>query len=112
MPIEPIVIAAELIAGEGLEFVKDKAKRKEGVLRVLTKLGFAIDSPPANDFDGVYAYTLVVYGIDKPKPILEFFRHQFIKSAFRQSFVTRDSSYLEEESENFLDWSPTSDLTV
>ncbi len=104
MPIDPISIAAELIAGEGLEFVKDKAKRKEGVLRVLSKLGFSIDAPPANDFDGVYAYTLVVYGVDKPKPVLEFFRHEFIKSAFRKSFERRDSSILEEETENFLDW--------
>jgi hypothetical protein len=107
MPVDPLSIAAELIAGEGLELVKDKAKRKEGVLRVLTKLGFKLDAPPANDFDGVYAYTLVVYGIDKPKPLIDFFRHSFIKSAFRQSFETRDSAYLEEENENFIDWNPT-----
>jgi hypothetical protein len=107
MPIDLLAVAIDLIAGEGLELVKDKAKRKEGVLRVLSKLGFSIDAPPANDFDGVYAYTLVIYGIDKPNPLLEFFRHQFIKSAFRQSFETRDPSYLEEESENFLDWFST-----
>jgi len=106
MPIDLLAVAADLIGGEGLELVKDKAKRNEGVIQVLTKLGFSIDAPPANDFDGVYAYTLVVYGIDKPKPILEFFRHKFIKDAFRRSFETRDPSYLEKESENFLDWSP------
>ena len=104
MPIDLLAIAAELIAGEGLEFVKDRAKRKESVLRVLTKLGFSIDSPPPNDFDGVYAYTLVVYGIDKSKAILEFFRHPFIKDAFRKSFENRNLSILKKETENFLDW--------
>ena len=84
MPIDLLALAADLIAGEGLELVKDKVKRQEGVLRVLSKLGFKLDSPPTNDFDGVYAYTLVVYGIDKPKPILEFFRHGYIKNAFRK----------------------------
>ncbi len=104
MPIDLLALAAELIAGEGLEFAKNKAKREEGVLRVLSKLGFSLDAPPANDFNGVYAYTLVVYGVDKPKPVLEFFRHEFIKSAFRKSFERRDSSILEKETENFLDW--------
>ncbi len=104
MTIDLLAIAIELIAGEGLEFVKDKAKRKEGVLRVLNKLRFKLNSPLTNDFDGVYAYTLVLYGIDKPKPILEFFRHEFIKSAFRKSFKQQDESVLEEETENFLDW--------
>ena len=89
-----------------LEHAKEKGKRNDKILKALNAIGLKQDSPPANDFDGVYAYTLVVYGIDKPKAILEFFRHQFIKNAFRQSFVARDTSYLEEESENFLDWSP------
>ena len=99
-----LATAVELIAGEGLQFVKDKAKQQEGVLRVLAKLGFNLDAPLANEFDAVYAHTLVVYGIGKPKPILDFFRHQFIKDAFERSFEQRDLSILEEETENFLDW--------
>jgi tetratricopeptide (TPR) repeat protein len=105
MPIDPISIATELIAGEGLEFVKDKAKRQEGVLRVLTKLGFKLDSPPANDFDGVYAYTLVLFAIDKPKPVVDFFRDSIIKNAFHKSFSTRNLNILDEETENYLEWS-------
>ncbi|MBI5353455.1 MAG: ATP-binding protein [Chloroflexi bacterium] len=106
MPIDLIAAAFELIAGQGFELAKDKAKRSERILKILDAIGLKQDAPPANDFNGVYAYTLVVYGIDKPKPILEFFRHQFIKNAFRKSFETRDLSYLEEESESFIDWSP------
>jgi hypothetical protein len=102
MPTDLITAAFDLI----LEHAREKGKRSDKILKILNSIGFKQDAPPANDFDGVYAYTLVIYGIDKPKPILEFFRHTFIKSAFRQSFETGDSSYLEEESENFLDWSP------
>ncbi|MFN8413574.1 MAG: hypothetical protein U0Z26_14410 [Anaerolineales bacterium] len=102
MPIDLIATAFDQI----LELAKEKGKRSDKILKALNAIGIKQDAPPANDFDGVYAYTLVVYGIDKPKPILEFFRHQFIKSAFRKSFETRDPSYIKEESENFIDWSP------
>ena len=97
---------ADLIIGAALGKITDKAKRSDKVIQILKQVGLGPDSPLANDFEGVYAYTLVVYGIDKPKPLIEFFRHQFIKNAFRQSFETRDTSYLEEESENFIDWNP------
>ena len=104
MPIDLIAAAFELIIGQGFELAKEKGKRSERILKILNAIGLKQDAPPANDFGGVYAYTLVVYGIDKPKPILEFFRHQFIKDAFWKSFEKRDSSILEEEAVNFLDW--------
>jgi len=100
MPIDLIATAFDLI----LEHAKEKGKRSDKILKVLNAIGLKQDAPPSNDFDGVYAYTLVVYGIEKPKPILEFFRHEFIKSAFRKSFEQRDLSILEKETENFLDW--------
>ncbi len=101
MPIDLIAIAFDQI----LELAKEKGKRSEKILKALNAIGIKQDAPPANDFDGVYAYTLVIYGVDKPKPILEFFRHQFIKEAFWKSFDKRDASILEEETENFLNWS-------
>lgn len=104
MPIDLIATAFDLIIGQGLELAKDKAKRSERILKILNTIGLKQDAPPANDFNGVYAYTLVVYGIDKPKLILEFFRHQFIKDAFWKSFEKRDLTILEEEAINFLDW--------
>jgi len=53
----------------------------------------------------VYAYTLVEYGVWKPKPVLDFFRHEFIRQAFRKSFEQHDLSILDNEAENLLDWS-------
>ena len=100
MPIDLIATAFDQI----LELAKEKGKRSEKILKALNAIGLKQDAPLDKGFDGVYAYTLVVYGIDKPKPILEFFRHEFIKSAFRKSFEQRDLSILEKETENFLDW--------
>jgi predicted NACHT family NTPase len=107
MPIDLLAIALELIAGEGLEIIKDKAKRNEAILSILNQIPpLRPDAPLDERFDGVYAYTLVHYatGTGKPKTLLEFFRHPFIKDAFWKSFVNQDASILDEETENFLEW--------
>ena len=100
MPIDLIATAFDQI----LELAKEKGKRSEKIFKALNAIGLKQDAPLDKGFDGVYAYTLVVYGIDKPQPILKFFRHKFIKSAFLKSFESRDPSNLQEESKNFLDW--------
>lgn len=104
MAIINLSMVAGAIIEMGVEGVREKAKRREAVIRVLKKVGLSQDAPPP-DFDGVYAYTLVEYGVWKPKPVLDFFRHEFIKQAFRKSFEQRDSSILDNEAENLLDWS-------
>ena len=98
--LEMVISAIVKMVVEG---VWDKTRRREMVIRVLRKVGLDPDVPPA-DFDGVYAYTLVEYGIDKPRPVLDFFRHDLIKKAFEQSFDKRDPSILDKEAESFLDW--------
>ncbi|MFQ5856202.1 MAG: DUF4062 domain-containing protein [Anaerolineae bacterium] len=92
----------------GVEGVWEKAKRREAIIRALRKVGLEPDAPPP-DFDGVYAYTLVEYGIGKPRPILDFFRHGFIRDAFRQSFEKRDPSILNDEAESLIEWHEVGD---
>lgn len=92
----------------GVEGVWQKAKRREIVIRVLQKVGLEPAQLPS-DFHGVYAYTLVEYGVGKPKPILDFFRHEFIRNAFRQSFERRDASILKEEAESLIEWHKVGD---
>ena len=104
MAIIDLSMVTGAIIEMGVEGVWEKAKRREAVIRVLKKARLDPDAPPP-DFDGVYVYTLVEYGVGKPKPILNFFRHEFIKQAFRKSFEQRDSSILDNEAENLLDWS-------
>ncbi len=103
MAIVELSMVIGAIVEMGVEGIWEKAKRREAVIRALKKLGLQPDAPPS-DFDGVYAYTLVEYGVGKPKPILDFFRHEFIRDAFRQSFEKRDASILSEEAESLIEW--------
>ena len=65
--------------------IKDKFQRNETVIKLLQQFNLDPEHPPA-DFSGVYTYTLVEYGVGKPKPVLELFRKEEIKKAFRQAF--------------------------
>ena len=80
-----------------------RATQEERVLNILDKVGLRPDAPEP-DFDSVYAHTLVEYGIEKPKPILEFFRHEDIQSAFRESFEKNAPNILHLEAESFIEW--------
>jgi len=77
--------------------------RQELVIKILKFLKLN-EIPPADDFLAIYAYSLVEYGVYKPKPILDFFRHEFIRNAFEKSFAALDYSILNSETENFVDW--------
>ncbi len=103
MAVIELSMVISAIIGMGVEASGEKAKRQEVVIKVLKKVGLQPDTPPS-DFEGVYAYTLVEYGIDKPKPILDFFRNEFLRTAFRQSFERRDPSILQLEAENLIEW--------
>ncbi|HEY9801037.1 MAG TPA: hypothetical protein V6D25_11815, partial [Leptolyngbyaceae cyanobacterium] len=61
------------LVGQGVENVQDKLWHSEKVIQLLQKFKLKPDAPP-NDFDGVYVYTLIEYGLGKPKIILELFR--------------------------------------
>jgi tetratricopeptide (TPR) repeat protein len=87
---------------------KGALERKECVIKVLKKFDLDPEHPPAY-FSGVYAYTLVEYGVGKEKPILELFRQQEIKDAFRKAFEQSSLSILTKEAENILQWSKTGD---
>lgn len=83
--------------------IKNKLERSEWVIRFLNEFGFDPDHPPA-DFSGVYAYTLVEYGVGKSEPILKLFRQQEIREAFRSAFENDRPSILLKEADKFLDW--------
>ena len=105
---EELSMVIGAIVGMAVEGIREKTKRREAVIRILKKLRLQPDAPPS-DFDGVYAYTLVEYGVGKPKRILDFFRHEFIRDAFRQSFEKRDPSILSEEAESLIEWHKVGD---
>ncbi len=85
-----------------------KAKHSSKVLEILEKVGLKPEKPEPN-FDSVYAHTLVAYGVDQPKEVLDFFNRKEIKKAFEESFRNSDISVLESEAETFVEWNKIGD---
>jgi hypothetical protein len=106
MAVLSTVISAliELAAQASAEQAWDAARRREGVIRTLKRLKLDPDHPPT-DFDGLYAYTLVEWGAYKPAPLLEFFRHEFVRAAYRRAFYEHNPALLAQEAEEVIDWS-------
>lgn len=108
MPAIELAMVTGAIIEMGVEGVWEKAKRREAVVKALKRVGLKPGEPPS-DFEGVYAYTLIEYGIGKPEALLQFFRHEYIRNAFRQSFERRDPSILEAEAESLVEWHDVGD---
>ena len=91
----------DVIVGFASPVVQDKLQRNELVIKLLKRLNLDPDHPPA-DFIGVYQYTLVEYGIGKPKPVLDVFRQAVIQEIFRKALDQNHPTLLFQEGESFL----------
>ncbi|MDB9491381.1 hypothetical protein PN478_12720, partial [Dolichospermum circinale CS-534/05] len=94
------------LVGEAVGKISNKVQYNETRLRLLNKFGWKPDTPP-NDFDGVYVYTLIQYGVGKQKVILQLFKEKEIKEEFSRAFSQNkmfDISILD----NFI---PSSDIS-
>ncbi|MBO1049770.1 MAG: hypothetical protein HEQ10_19610 [Dolichospermum sp. DEX182a] len=87
--------------------VLDKLKYSEIRLQLLNKFGLKPDTPP-NDFDGVYVYTLIEYGVGKQKVILQLFKETEIKEEFRRAF-SQNRSFNIQTLDNFIQSSDIGD---
>ncbi|MEH2407441.1 AAA family ATPase [Nostoc sp.] len=88
MNIDPVSVvnAIKAVAPATVSLGMQQAQRNEYIIKVLKSLNLDPIQPP-KDFEGVYAYTLVEYGVFKADYILKFFRKKEIKKAFAKSFV-------------------------
>jgi WD40 repeat protein len=91
----------DIIVGAASPVVQNKLQRSELVIKLLKQLNLDPDHPPA-DFTAVYQYTLVEYGISKPKPVLELFRQAQIQEIFRKALDQNNPGLLLKEGEAFL----------
>jgi predicted NACHT family NTPase len=89
------------ITGVANPLIKEKIQRNETVIKLLQQFNLSPEHPPA-DYSDVYAYTLVEYGVGKPKPLLELFRQETIKLAFRKAFDHNNPSILLSEVDVFV----------
>ena len=107
---------AESLTGKVIaEIVKQAGKkswsavnRKEKALRILDAVGLK-PGAPEDSFDSVYAYTLVEFGVEKPEPVLNFFRHEDIRNAYITAFRENDRSILAHEAAGFIEWNRIGD---
>lgn len=114
MPIDPGTVITTIITtarSVATPILIENVKRNETVIKILEQ--FKIDpTHPAPDFDTVYAYALVKYGLDKipndgvekTEAILQLFREQGIKKAFYQSFYTKDDSSIHDALKQEVSW--------
>lgn len=98
-----VSMVTSAIVAMGVEATWEKAKRRESVIKLMKRFKLDPINPPT-DFDGIYTYTLIEYGIDRPEPVLNFFRYKFVKEAFKQAFYHNDPSLLDREAEGIIEW--------
>ena len=77
--------------------------RNHKVMKLFKAVGLK-PGKPERDFDSVYAHALVEYGVEQPKSILDFFKHEDIREAFRNSFDNNDLAILHNEAATLIKW--------
>jgi hypothetical protein len=94
--------AAKALSGVAAKPALRKLGRTPGVVAMLQKLHLRPETPPS-DFEGVYVYAFVEYCYGKPDPVIELFKDEYVRAAFRRSFDNHDSSHLDREVQNLID---------
>ena len=106
MFLNPVTVIAKILATPIASKILHRANRSEIVINILKELGLDPTHPP-EDFDGIYAYALVEYGIDnngrkKHKEVLELFRQKEIREAFKNAFYSGNKSTFNEAVERAI----------
>ncbi|MBE8969596.1 NACHT domain protein [Nostocales cyanobacterium LEGE 12452] len=95
-PVSTVVNAIKAVAPATVSFGIQQAQRNEYIIKILKSLNLdSIQSP--KDFEGVYVYALVEYGVFKADYILNFFRNKEIKKAFVKAFAAKALAINNEE---------------
>ncbi|MEH2352582.1 AAA family ATPase [Nostoc sp.] len=95
-PVSTVVNAIKAVAPATVSFGIQQAQRNEYIIKILKSLNLdSIQSP--KDFEGVYVYALVEYGVFKADYILNFFRNKEIKKAFAKAFAAKALAINNEE---------------
>ncbi len=105
MSLDLIINALQLLMGSPA--ISQKLQRNELVIKLLKQFHLDPDHPPA-DFEGVYQYTLVEYGVGKPQACLEIFRQAEIRAAFRQALDQNNPSLWMRAGDEWVAQSPLS----
>ncbi|MCA9996244.1 MAG: SUMF1/EgtB/PvdO family nonheme iron enzyme [Anaerolineales bacterium] len=74
-----------------IEAAYSKAKRTETVIKLLKKLNISHE-PERDDFEGMYRFALVEWGVFKPAAVVGFFRDKTVQETFAAGFRSSDFS--------------------
>jgi predicted NACHT family NTPase len=100
MPLDLLIQAIQILTGS--QMIKDRLHRSEAMIKLLKRFGLDPEHPPA-DFESVYQYTLVEYGVGKPTPCLQIFRQSEIQALFRNALTQNNPSLWLKSGESFLE---------
>lgn len=89
-------LLVEVVAGSAVQPIAGKIDQSETILKTLKRLGLD-KTPDHDDFDTIYAHSLVQYGVFKPKAVLLLFRDEYVKDAFKRTFYEGISSPVQRE---------------
>ncbi|MFM7365672.1 MAG: hypothetical protein ACKO11_14490 [Cuspidothrix sp.] len=98
--LEPVI---KVILGFSFQPIKKQLDRSERVQAALKKLGLEPEHPE-NKFSVVYIHSLVKYGVDKPKAVLQLFRQKEVVQVFRQAFEQENPSIVMETMEEITNY--------
>ncbi|WP_017721067.1 AAA family ATPase [Kamptonema formosum] len=101
--LDSVIKAISSMARPAASLAMNQAQRNEAVIKILKDFGFDPVQPP-KDVDGVYAYTLVEYGVGKPETILNLWREKEIKKAFWDAYRSKSPLWFLRKVEHFLEW--------
>lgn len=105
--LDPIKVIST-IAKYAASPIMNQVQRNETVIKILKELSLDPLQPP-KDVDGVYAYTLVEYGVSKTQSILQLFREKEIKTAFWEAYTSHRPVAFLKSVEKFLEWNKLGD---
>ncbi|WP_373524944.1 hypothetical protein [Nostoc sp.] len=88
-------------APQASQLIIKQAQKNEAVIKVLQELKLNPTQIP-DDVDGVYAYTLVKYGVFKPGAILNLFREKVIKDYFWAAYSSNSPFQFANKTKEFL----------
>jgi hypothetical protein len=102
--LDSVIKAILGMARPAASLAMNQAQRNEAVIKILKDLGFDPLQPP-KDVDGVYAYTLVEYGVGgKPEAILKLWREKKIKKVFWDAYSSKSPLWFLRKVEHFIEW--------
>lgn len=110
MSLEPGKVISSIIS-VATQPIANQAQRNKTVIKVLQYLRLDPAHPP-QDFNGVYAYALVEYGVGKPQAILKLFREREIKVHFWRSFSLYNGDHFINAVVHFIDSTQIGDEIV